>query len=96
VKKPTKAKPKRKILRSPSILDEAATIIKGQRREDYGPADQSFDAIAKTWSAILKVPVTGYQVALCMCGLKLCRASNKKTRDSLVDICGYSALAQDL
>jgi hypothetical protein len=77
-----------------SILREAEGLICNDRRESYGKAEESFERVAAVWSAILKQPVTGHQVALCMIGLKLCRESNKHGRDNLVDIAGYAALAE--
>lgn len=76
-----------------SILHEAEEIVNGPRRDAYGSAKESFDRIASVWSAVLKTPVTGHQVALCMIGLKLCREANKPGRDNLVDIAGYAELA---
>jgi hypothetical protein len=77
-----------------SVLQEAEEIINGPRRDAYGPVEESFQRIAAVWGAILKRPVTAHQVALCMAGLKLCRESNGHSRDSLVDLAGYAALAE--
>lgn len=76
-----------------SVLEEAAEIIHGPRRESYGDARESFERIAAMWQVILKRPVSGHEVALCMIALKLCRESNKHSRDNLVDIAGYADLA---
>lgn len=76
-----------------SILQEADRIINSERRQDYGPIEESFSRIASVWSAILKRRVSPHEVALCMIGLKLCRESNSHKRDNLVDIAGYTALA---
>lgn len=79
-----------------SINEEADRIINGQRREDYGSADESFKRIATGWSVILGVEVTAMQVVQAMVWLKVCRAINKFDRDSYVDICGYAGLAEVL
>jgi hypothetical protein len=76
-----------------SVLAEAEQIINGPRRDAYGPVEESFERIAAVWGAVLKMPVTSHQVALCMIGLKLCRESNKAARDNRVDAAGYIALA---
>lgn len=82
--------------KSKPILEEAAEIIEGARREDYGPVEKSFERIALVWSVVLGIKVTTRQVGQCMIGMKLCRDANKPSRDSLVDICGYAALIEKL
>ena len=77
-----------------SINAEADRIINGQRREDYGPAKESFEKIAKGWSVIFDTEVSPHQVALAMIWLKECRALQGFHRDSFVDICGYAGLAE--
>lgn len=80
-----------------SVLDEADRTITGQRAQDYGEAKASFERVAAIWSAILGTPVTGQQVALCMVGLKVSRATTTPAhRDSYVDIAGYAALGAQL
>lgn len=79
-----------------NVLEEAGEIITGARRDAYGPVEQSFGAVASTWSSILGIEVTSRDVALCMIALKLLRDSHKPGRDNLVDICGYAALAEQL
>lgn len=73
-----------------SILQEADKIINGERRKDYGSPLESFTKIAALWSPVLGIEVTPDQVALCMIGLKIARATNGMQRDSLVDIAGYA------
>jgi hypothetical protein len=92
-KKPAakKLKPEPKPL---SINEEANTIINGERRDDYGPAKDSFDRIAQGWSVLFGVPVNAHQVSLAMIWLKSVRALNGFQRDSFVDICGYAGLAE--
>jgi hypothetical protein len=83
-----------------SILQEAEQIINGPRREAYGPVKASFERIATVWSIQLgqklKEPITALDVANLMMGFKLCRQANSYSRDNLVDICGYAALAQKI
>lgn len=79
-----------------SINQEADRIINGQRREDYGPADESFKNIATGWGVIFGTDVSPHQVVLAMTWLKCCRALNGYQRDSFVDICGYAGLAEVL
>lgn len=79
-----------------SIAQEAERLINGDRREAYGPVSESFERIAQIWSGVLGQKVSATQVAHCMIGLKLYREANKHQRDNLVDICGYSLLAEKL
>lgn len=72
-----------------TLTAEAQNLVNGNRNEDYGHPAQDFDRAAKIWSAILGVPVTGEQVALCMVGVKLAREVHKPKRDNLVDGIGY-------
>ena len=80
-----------------TLLEEAQNIIEGQRKNDYGSAQESFGRIATIWSAILGVPVSPKQVALCMVGMKCARlAATIDHRDSWVDVIGYAALVDQL
>lgn len=79
-----------------TILEEAQNLIQGDRRDDYGPVEESFLRIASIWTGVLGRPVSPQQVALCMIGLKLYREANTHKRDNLVDIAGYTALLEQL
>lgn len=79
-----------------SLMDEAARIISGQRRQDYGPVSESFQRIAVMWSAYVGVELSTLDVANLMILLKVCRARNGYHRDSFVDIIGYAALTEQL
>jgi hypothetical protein len=77
-----------------NCLETANEIINGPRRDSYGPVEKSFVNIAQVWSILLKVYVSPLQVSMCMIALKLLREANKHSDDNLVDICGYTALAE--
>ena len=82
---------------SRTIFEEAADLIDGDRRDAYGDATESFERIADAWSAaVFDRPVTAAQVAAAMAVLKLCRFRTSQDRDSLVDLCGYAALAAEI
>jgi hypothetical protein len=79
-----------------TILEEAASLVEGDRGAHYGPPTADFDAIGLAWSAILSpllrddILIDGEHVALCMAALKLVRQSvGKPKRDNLVDVVGY-------
>lgn len=76
-----------------AVLKEAASLITGDRQEDYGAPTESLNRIAHFWSALFPERTwTAADVALAMVALKLSRASHSYTRDSAVDLAGYAAL----
>lgn len=74
-----------------TILEEANTLIYGDRAAAYGTVTDNFGRIAKIWEAILDCPVSIEQVGLCMAGLKLAREVGNHKMDNLVDCAGYVA-----
>lgn len=79
------------------ILDTAAQLINGDRRQTYGDAQESFGRIAALWSIILNTQVSPADVARCMVAMKLARLSGSdEHRDSWVDIAGYAALGAEV
>jgi hypothetical protein len=78
-----------------TILQEAEEIIK-ERRPDYGPVTESFEAVAQVWSALLrnklKEPLAAPEVGILMSAFKLVRESNQHKRDNLVDASSYNEL----
>lgn len=72
------------------MLDEAKSLVYGQRAKDYGSAKENFERIAGHWSLILNQEVTADQVVLCMIAVKMARLfQTPDHRDSWVDIAGY-------
>ena len=79
------------------ILEEANSLISKDRHNDHGPADKSFERIAKFWSLILDTPVNPHQVAQCMIALKLSRINHSSVNnDNWIDIAGYAALGGEI
>lgn len=82
-------------LREKPVGEEAASLVHGQRQEDYGDPLDNLKDIAAGWSTILGVEVDRRQVAHMMVWLKMCRDKNGRAgRDNEVDICGYAMLMQ--
>ena len=78
-------------------MSEYENDILKDREESYGDPIQMHTRIAQIWSAILNKPVTAYEVARCMTGLKLARATkNASDPDSLIDAHGYTEIAQTI
>jgi len=88
---------KREKLDRNSIIDQAKSLINGERETTYGDPLVAHGHIAKGWSAILgveKIPPS--TVALMMAWLKISRIlSNKKHEDSYIDAIGYMALSAE-
>jgi hypothetical protein len=80
-----------------TILEEAARLVNGPRRAEYGHPKENFEDVAKIWRVILRDErITAENVVQCMIALKLCRAKQGYHRDSYVDISGYSRCAEML
>jgi hypothetical protein len=85
-----------------AILDEAAGIVNGPRRDDYGHPKRSFERIATFWQIHLEkklqpgATITARDVADMMIGLKLAREAESPKHDSILDIIGYAALAEEV
>lgn len=79
-----------------AILSKASKVIGGQRQEDYGTPDDSFQEIANLFNAMglerngNKIEKTDTPMAMVM--LKLAREFNRPKLDNIVDTCGYAAL----
>ena len=79
-----------KEIKKQNVLEEANTLIYGERQKEYGSSYDSFTKIAKGWEEIFGCDVSAKQVALAMIWLKKCRELNKEKRDNIVDIAGYA------
>lgn len=79
-----------------NILEEAAQITTGARHDTYGDAGEEFTRVAQVWTTYLsgRQEVTPHDFVNMMILLKVMRARHGYHRDSYVDICGYSVLAE--
>lgn len=78
-----------------SLLDAAKKIVE-ERGKDYGDINQSFNRIAKFWSAYKGVEITPKDVAAMMMLLKISRWVTSDKPDTLLDIVGYAECAAKL
>lgn len=87
------------------ILEEARKCICGDRDEQYGSPEQSFDAIAALWNAYLhniipkSVPdmLSAVDVAVMMTLFKIARISTGVQKDdSWIDAAGYIACGAEI
>jgi hypothetical protein len=84
------------------ILNEANTLINGDREAEYGPPSENLERICRFWNVYLvntgnDASLNTADVAYMMALLKLARACGGKTkRDTVVDMAGYVALAGEM
>ncbi|HUW44819.1 MAG TPA: DUF6378 domain-containing protein [Dehalococcoidia bacterium] len=83
-------------------LNEAHSIINGERQDSYGNPEDSFSLIAQYWNAYFSEgnmdlkKLTALDVAHMMMLFKLARCSGQQSkRDNYIDIQGYAAIAAD-
>lgn len=98
---PAKPKKLKAIKPKVSVLEEAQTIIYGDREKTYGHPAKNLKTIANMWNAYLNnmddanFSVTAKDVAAMMMLVKVARFANDPShRDNLVDVCGYAALIE--
>ncbi len=79
------------------ILRFAEKLVTGDRLQDYGSPEESFNCIAKMWSAFKGIEFTAQEVALMMALLKISRLRNSLDHyDSWLDLLGYAAIGSVL
>ena len=87
--------------RRAKTLRTAESLINGDRAAAYGHPSENFGRIASLWNAQfgakLAEPFTAEDVALSLVHLKMSRLANTPGHeDSLIDACGYLALASEI
>lgn len=80
------------------ILEAAARCVCGDREQDYGSPEDSFNAIAALWNAYLGECYLGAKdVAAMLALLKIARiASGHAKEDNWVDLAGYAACGGEI
>lgn len=89
------------------ILDAAKRCVCGDREQDYGSPENSFDAIAALWNAYLngcpastvnsQVQLEAKDVAAMLALLKIARiASGHAKEDNWIDLAGYAACGGEI
>lgn len=78
-------------------LAAAKACVCGQRQQDYGTPEDSFNAIGKLWTAYKGVEFSVVDVAMMMALLKIARIqTGRGTDDSFVDLAGYAACGAEI
>ena len=85
------------------ILAAAKQCVCGDREQDYGSPEKSFDMIAALWEPYLRQKCSGHicltaaDVGAMMCLLKLARiATGHGKADNWIDLAGYAACGGEL
>ena len=79
------------------FLEEAITLVGGQRQKDYGDKTNNHQNIANLWSAYIGYTLTAENVAIMMCLLKIARTKLGATsKDTYIDMAAYGAIAGEI
>jgi len=81
------------------VLKKALETINGERQDEYGAPEDSFQIIADFWTTYLNpgVRITARQVSEMMMLFKIARMKGQKPRvDNYVDCAGYCGIAADM
>ena len=82
-------------MNSRDYLNEARATIQ-DRGMDYCHPTDNMARTAALWSSYLEMPVTDYQVAMCMALVKVARSMESAKTDTYVDAVAYMAIAGQL
>jgi hypothetical protein len=74
------------------FLNEARATIQ-DRGMDYGHPTDNMSRTASLWSAYLEMPVTDYQVAMCLALVKVARSMETSKVDNYIDGSAYFAIS---
>ena len=88
------------------ILDAAKNIVNGERDQQYGTPENSFEVIAELWRSYLKASCVGAGADVCilpedvaamMALLKIARISTGQGKaDNWIDLAGYAACGGEI
>jgi hypothetical protein len=76
-------------------LSEARAVIT-DRGMDYGHPTDNMSRTASLWSAYLELPISDYQVAMCMALVKVARSMETGKVDNYIDGAAYFAISGQL
>jgi hypothetical protein len=79
-------------MKSNDYLNEAKAIIQ-DRGMEYGHPSDNMARTAALWSSYLEMPITDYQVAMCMALVKIARSMETAKTDTYIDMVAYTAIA---
>jgi hypothetical protein len=76
-------------------LNEARAVIQ-DRGMEYGHPTDNMSRTARLWSAYLEMPVSDYQVAMCLALVKVARSMETGKVDNYIDGAAYFAISGQL
>ena len=76
-------------------LNEARAIIQ-DRGMDYGHPTDNMSRTARLWSAYLEMPISDFQVAMCLALVKTARSMESAKVDNFIDGAAYFAISGQL
>jgi hypothetical protein len=82
-------------MKAHDYLNEARAIIE-DRGMDYGHPSDNMQRTARLWSAYLEMPITDYQVAMCLALVKVARSMETSKVDNFIDGAAYFAISGQL
>ena len=82
-------------MKASDYLNEARAVIE-DRGMDYGHPSDNMQRTASLWSAYLEMPVTDYQVAMCLALVKVARSMETSKVDNFIDGAAYFAISGQL
>lgn len=74
------------------FLTEARATIQ-DRGMDYGHPTDNMQRTARLWSAYLELPISDYQVAMCLAMVKIARSMESTKVDNYIDGSAYFAIS---
>lgn len=78
------------------MLDTARNTVRGARNDEYGDPQRNLRRIGIVWGAMLGTDaIPPRTVAILLAGMKVVRAAGRENRDDLVDLAGYTLLADE-
>jgi len=79
-----------------TILQEAESLVSGDREEEHGDFYSNACLTAKLWKGYTGWDIQPEQVPVMLALLKVARSNNSKNMDNFRDAAGYLALAAEL
>ena len=87
-------------MRGEKIFNDVLKIINGERENQYGNPEDSFENISVRWTQFLKgrgklkenENITKQDVAIMLSDFKMARECHSHKRDNLIDAIGYLAI----
>lgn len=82
-------------MKASEYLNEARAIIE-DRGMDYGHPSDNMQRTARLWTAYLEMPISDYQVAMCLALVKVARSMESAKVDNFIDGAAYFAISGQL